>query len=175
MQQQSSHTLRVEVSSLTIGLDGYAKYNSTDCSLTYDAAENRAELYAHAAANGAWRQAGSRIVVMVGFLTLIFEGVPSILTSLDAYTNSTHWMGCDIVLPELTGSGALALTDERVEDDRLSITGEAKYDVDRERKILRIGLGRPEGAFYFEVGSNLVAGLRDAYLQELIFTNVTFD
>jgi len=172
--QQLSEALEVDVSAQIGRVAGAATYRSAEYSLVYKPVSSVAEMNAQRSASGGWRQSGRRIFVTSGFVTLTFEGEPLAFTELDAYANDTKWTEREIVEPAAAGGGALVLADDRLDDDRMSIDVEPVFEIDRARKTIRIGFAQQSDT-YFEIGTGLLAGIREGRLTSMILSGVRFE
>ena len=169
-----SEGAKVEIDGRMEAVTGAATYRSGEYSLVYKPTATLPEVNAKRSASGAWRQNGRRIFVTAGFVTLTFDGAPFVFTELDAYANDATWIEREIVLPVARGRGALVLTDERLDDDRMSISAEPAFEVDRTRATIRIGFARDAAETYFEIGTALYAGISEGRLSSLILGEVQF-
>ena len=171
---QPIEALEVEVKEQIGLVAGAATYRSAEYSLVYKAIAGTAEANAMRSASRAWRQSGRRIFVISGFVTLTFDGAPLAFSELDAYANDARWAERDIALPVSAGRGALVLADHRLDDDRMSIDSEPVFEIDRARKTIRMGFAQLSDT-YFEIGTGLLAGIREGRLTSMILSDVRFE
>jgi hypothetical protein len=171
---QLSEVLEVEINEQIGPIAGAASYRSAEYSLVYKATASTAEANAIRPVSGAWHQSGRRIFVISGFVTLMFDGAPFAFTGLDAYANDARWGNRDIALPKSAGRGALVLADDRLDGDRMSIDLEPVFEIDRARKTLRIRFAQQSDT-YFEIGTGLLAGIREGRLTSMILSDVRFE
>jgi hypothetical protein len=169
-----SEALEVEISESIGRIAGVATYTSAEYSLVYKATANTAAANAMRSASSAWRQSGKSVFVTSGFVTLTFDGAPPVFTELDAYANDARWAERDLALPISISSGVLVLTDDRLDDDRMSIDLEPVFEVDRARKMIRIGFAQ-QSETYFEIGTGLIAGISEGRLTSMLLSAVRFE
>jgi hypothetical protein len=168
-----SDALAVQIDERPGEIGGRGRYSRADYSLTYRPIESGPEVSAKLAARGGWRQSGARVFVTAGFVTMTFDGMPLVFTELAAYANDARWAERQIATPVAKASASLVLADERLDDDRVSLTIEPSFEVDRTQKMVRIAFAEKSGD-WFKIGNDLFAEVGDGILISLVLTSVVF-
>lgn len=117
-----------------------------------------------------------RRLVIADTLTLVFAAGTGTFLSLDAYTRPIWWQPeASLALPQPAGRGQLRARGFPPGDDRFSLGIVPRYEVNWDTRLLRIVLGPEQAPTYYEVGANLLAGLRQGKLVDLFLSDLLFE
>jgi len=113
--------------------------------------------------------------VVADTLTLVFTGAPYTLVSFDAYTNERLWAPRDQpFVPSLDGEGDLRLV-TGPDVGHAALTVHPHYETVPDRSWVRIILSNEPAEGRYLVGRDLVIGLRDAAITEIVMLNVRLE
>ncbi len=122
------------------------------------------------------RHAPPSFYVVADTLTLVFTGDPYTLVSFDAYTNERLWAPHDQPFaPSLNGEGDLRLVTGPDDVGHAALAVHPHYETVPDRSCVRIILSNKPAEGRYLVGRDLVIGLRDAAITEIVMLNVRFE
>lgn len=170
--------LRVRLCTGKIGIVGRCLYREGDLTLLYDVSPHlpvlrSAPTLAEAVEGRLGIRQKPQFFVIADTLTLTFEGADRKLRSLDAYTNKALWKICPIRnVPSVESSGTLHLEQVPEGVDRCSLEFSPRYELSADGKWVRIVLSDEAPIAYYEIASNLLAGLNSSLLTELVLVDL---
>lgn len=152
--------MRVEQGDLAA--EGRCVYRSQDYSLTYEIAQLDPPSV-------------RPYYVMADTLTLVFRGTDTKMNSLDSYTNRDLWSEDPLLkLPAISARGALLLAGISPGEYRYTLPDKPHYFLGKREGWVRIVLCDEASEGHFEIGRNLLVGLAQNRITDLILSNVVF-
>lgn len=165
--------MRAEVRTDLFPVHGRPVYRRSDFGLMYEEDEPPPNMVSNDLGTKLDQQfaiTSRNVFVIADTLTLTFNARGRFV-SLDAYTNDARWLK-QSETKQPRGRGALVLSDPI--EDRLSLDVVPAYRFDALASILSIGLGGATSE-YFEVGDDLLVGLDDGRLAEIVLINLRIE
>jgi len=105
-------------------------------------------------------------------LTLVFSGRDGRFVSLDAYTNHERWEHTSKTKPSNGDTSALVLAQSV--DERIGLDIVPTYRFNENESTLYVGPGA-HASQYFDVGQDIVIGLANGHLVEVVLTNLRIE
>lgn len=151
---------------------GRAVYRRSEFGLAYDRSAASSGFYRKNLSQTIDQQFGiasGNLFVTADTLTLVFSERDGSFVSLDAYTNHARWKHAIKTKPSNAKTGTLVLAQSV--DDRIRLEIVPTYSFNENDSTLYIGLGA-QPSRYFDVGQDMVVGLANGNLVEVVLTNL---
>ncbi len=164
--------IKVDIRSDFPRTSGRAVYRQCEFGLAYDRSAASSDFYRKNLSQTIDQQFGiasGNVFVRADTLTLVFSERDGRFVSLDAYTNRERWENAIKTKPSNAETGTLVLAESV--DDRISLDIVPAYCFNENESTLYIGLGA-QASRYFDVGQDIVVGLANSTLVEVVLTNL---
>jgi len=164
--------IKVNIRSDFLRTCGRAVYRHSEFGLAYDWSEASSDFNRKNLSQTIDQQFGiasGNVFVTADTLTLVFSERDGRFVSLDAYTNRERWETAIKTKPSNAETGTLVLAQSV--DDRISLDIVPAYSFNENESTLYISLG-VQASRYFDVGQDIVVGLANSTLVEVVLTNL---
>jgi hypothetical protein len=119
------------------------------------------------------RELERAVTIAVGDLVLVCRWIDGLFLQFDAYTNDRQWVVTrEDPVPYLTGSGELYARWSTGEADYGSLEGEPCYKTSEDRTWVKIEVATAKDVSYYQVAQNLVVGLSQGMLVDIVMLNL---